>query len=115
MKKMILALMTLALAGASVRTASAWGFVASVVVGPQPVYGCAPVYSAYAAPVYGCAPSYRYCPPPRVAYVPPPPAVVYRPPVVVAPPVVVVPPVVSFRFGFGLFGHHDHHFHHGRW
>ena len=109
MKKMILGLLSLALVGGIVQTASAGGVAASIVVGPQPVYGCAPVYPAYAAPVYGCGYGYRYCPPPRVVYVPPPPVVVYRPPVYIAPP------VVSFSFGFGFFGPRHHYYRHGCW
>lgn len=111
MKKMILALTTLAIAGAGVQTARAgggWcvagsvlaGLTAGVVVGqalaPRPVYYTAPATAYYAAPGYGYAYSYAapapaavvYSAPAPVVYAAPAPVVVYRPAVVVAPPVV---------------------------
>src|SRR5437870_581233 len=113
MKKMIFALMTLAVAGATVQTASAgdreWATAGKVLTGvvaasvitqalaPRPSYYAAPGYYAYPAPAY----SYNSCPPPRVVCALPPPVVVYRPPVYVAPP------VVTFRLGFGFFGGHS--------
>jgi hypothetical protein len=115
MKKIILALTTLALAGATIQTASAgdreWATAGKVLTGvvaasvisqalqPQPAYYDSSYYS------YGPSYGYSYAPPPRVVYAPPP-VVVYRPPVYVAPP------VVSFSFGYGGYrggyygGHH---------
>jgi hypothetical protein len=118
MKKTILALTTLAIAGAGVQTASAgghgcgsggscgWstagqvlaGVTAGLVIGqalaPRPAYYVAPAPVYYPAPGYGYAYSYR--PPAR-------PAVVYRAParVVYAAPAPVVyaapVPVVAYR------------------
>jgi hypothetical protein len=110
MKKMILVLTTLAIAGASVQTASAgggWstagkvlaGVTAGVVIGealaPRPVYYAAP------APVYYAAPA-------PVVYAAPAPVVVYRPVVRVAAPCVSV--------GFGFYGGcRPHYYHRGCW
>jgi len=128
MKKMILALTTLAIAGASVRTAAAggchsscgWstagqvlaGVTAGLVVGsalaPRPAYYVAPAPVAYPTPGYGytyapaAPPAVVYAPPARVVYAAPAP-VVYAAPapmVVYRPPVYVAPPVVSFSFGY---------------
>lgn len=132
MKKMILALTTLAIAGASVQTASAggggWstagkvlaGVTAGVVIGealaPRPVYYAAPAPVYYPAPGYGYAYSYAapaqppvvYAAPASVVYAAPAPAVVYRPAVYVAAPVVSV--------GFGYYGgYRPHYYRHGRW
>jgi hypothetical protein len=97
MKKIILALTTLAIAGASVQTASAggggWstagkvlaGITAGVVIGqalaPRPVYYAAPAPVYYPAPGYGYAYSYAPAVQPAVVYAAPRPVVVYRPPV----------------------------------
>lgn len=140
MKKMILGITALALAGAAVPAASAndcgWstagkiltGVVAGVAIGralePAPAYVPAPAYYPYAAPAY----SYTYCapppPPPRpvVVYTPPPrpvvyvpaPPVVYAPaPVVACPPRVVVrPPAVAVTFQWGGHWNHGRHGHH---
>ena len=122
MKKMILALTTLAIAGASVQTASAgsggWctagkvlaGVTAGVVIGealaPRPVYYAAPAPVCYPAPGYGYA--YSYAAPAPVVYAAPAPAVVYRPAVYVAAPVVSV--------GFGYYGgYRSHYYRRGRW
>ncbi len=128
MKKMILALTTLAIAGAGVRTAAAggchsscgWstagqvlaGVTAGLVVGsalaPRPAYYVAPAPVAYPAPGYGytyapaAPPAVVYAPPARVVYAAPAP-VVYAAPapmVVYRPPVYAAPPVVSFSFGY---------------
>ena len=132
MKKMILALTTLAIAAASVQTASAgdrgWcateqvlaGVTAGVVIGqalaPRPVYYAAPAPVYYPAPGYGYAYSYAapaqpavvYAAPARVVYAAPAPVVVYRPAVYVAPPVVSV--------GFGFYGGcRPHYYHRGCW
>ena len=122
MKKLIVALVALATAGASVQTARAggcgggWGVAAAalggitagVVVGsalaPRPVYYAAPAPVYYPAPGYGYT-YYAPAPQPAVVYAAPAP-VVYAP--VYPAPVYVAPPVVSVRFGFG--GHH-----HGHW
>jgi hypothetical protein len=133
MKKMILGMTALALAGATVPTAAAndcgWatagkiltGVVAGVAIGralePAPAYVAAPTYYSYGAPAYSY--SYTHCapPPPVVVYAPaprpvvcaPPPVVVYRPPVVVRPPAVAV----TFQWGGGHWnhGHRGHHRH----
>ena len=127
MKKMILALTTLAIAGAGVQKASAggcgdgWctaaavlgGVTAGLVVGqalaPRPAYYVAPAPTYYATPGYGytyyappAQPAVVYAAPAPVVYAAPAPVVVYRAPVYVARP------VVSVRFGYG--GHHR-----GRW
>ena len=131
MKKMILVLTTLAIAGASVQTASAgggWstagkvlaGVTAGVVIGealaPRPVYYAAPAPVYYAAPGYGYTYSYAtpaqpavvYAAPAPVVYAAPAPAVVYRPAVCVAAPCVSV--------GFGYYGGcRPHYYHRGRW
>jgi hypothetical protein len=132
MKKMILAITTLAIAAASVQTASAggrgWcatgtvlaGVTAGVVVGaalaPRPVYYAPPAPVYYPAPGYGYAYSYAapaqpavvYAAPARVVYAAPAPVVVYRPPVYVASPVV--------RVGFGFYGGcRPHYYHRGCW
>jgi len=132
MKKIILALTTLAIAGTSVQTASAggcgWstagqvlaGVTAGVVIGqalaPRPVYYAAPAPVYYPAPGYGYAYSYAapaqpavvYAAPARVVYAAPAPVVVYRPPVYVAPPVVGV--------GFGFYGGcRPHYYRRGCW
>ena len=111
MKKIFVALTALALAGASVQTASAgghhggcnsgWstaaavlgGVTAGVIIGqavaPRPVYYSAPAPVYYPAPGYGYT---YYVPtaPAPVVYVAPAPVVVYRAPVCVARPVVSV-------------------------
>jgi hypothetical protein len=132
MKKMILALTTLAIAGASIQTASAggggWstagkvlaGVTAGVVIGetlaPRPVYYAAPAPVYYPSPGYGYAYSYAapaqpavvYAAPAPVVYAAPAPVVVYRPAVYVAAPVVSV--------GFGYYGgYRSHYYRHGRW
>jgi hypothetical protein len=129
MKKMILALTTLAMAGASVQTASAgggWctagpvlaGVTAGVVIGqalaPRPVYYAAPPPVYYPAPGYGytyaapAQPAVVYAAPAPVVYAAPAPAVVYRPAVRVATPVVSV--------GFGYYGGcRPHYYRHGHW
>ncbi len=126
MKRMILTLTTLALAGASVQTASAggcysscgWstagkvlaGVTAGLVVGSalvsRPAYYVAPDPVIYPAPGYGytyapAQPAVVYTAPARVVY--PAPAVVYAAPapvLVCRPPVCVAPPAVSVSFGF---------------
>jgi len=128
MKKMILAVTTLAVAGASVQTAAAggchsscgWstagqvlaGVTAGLVVGSaltaRPTYYVAPAPVAYPAPGYGytyvpaARPTVVYTAPARVVYRAPAPVVYAAPaPVVVAPrPVYVAPPAVSFSFGW---------------
>ncbi len=114
MKKILVAFVALALAGASVQKAQAggcgggWGIAAAAVGG---VAAGVVVGSALASqPVYYPAPGYGY-----TYYAPAPqPAVVYAAParVIYAPvyraPVYVAPPVVSVRFGFGGY-------HHGHW
>ena len=126
MKKMILAFTTLAIAGASVQTASAggcgWGYggrcgwstagqvLAGVTVGLVIGEALAPRPAYYVAPGYGYAYSYASAAPPAVVYSAPA-RVVYaaRPPVVYAapapvvvyrPPVYVAPPIVSFSVGY---------------
>ncbi len=119
MKKMILALTTLAIAGASVQKASAggcgggWctaaavlgGVTAGLVVGqalaPRPAYYVAPAPVYYPAPGYGytyyaapARPAVVYTAPAPVVYAAPAPVVVYRAPVYVARP------VVSVGFGY---------------
>jgi len=124
MKKMILALTTLAIAGAGVQTASAggcgggscgsygWstagqvlaGVTAGLVIGsalaPRPAYYVAPARVCYPAPGYGytyaapAQPVVVYTAPARVVYAAPAPVVIYR------PPVYVTPPVVSVSFGY---------------
>ena len=111
MKKIFVALTALALAGASVQTASAgghhhggcgngWntaaavlgGVTAGVIIGqavtPRPVYYAAPAPVYYPAPGYGYT-YYAPVAPAPVVYAAPPPVVVYRPPVYVAPAPVV--------------------------
>jgi len=132
MKKIILAITALALAGTSVQTASAggcsWstagqvfaGLTAGVVIGqalaPRPVYCAAP------APVYCLAPGYGYTcvypaparpvvvysAPAPVFYAAPAPVVAYRPPVCVAPP------IISVGFGY-LGGCRPRYYHRGCW
>ena len=126
MKKVILALTTVALAGASVQTAAAggcgwgscgnsgWNTAAAVVGGvtaglvigqalaPRPAYYVAPAPAYYPTPGYGY--SYYYAAPvrPAVVYAAPAPVVYVAPaPVVVySPPVYSAPPAVSFSFGY---------------
>jgi hypothetical protein len=132
MKKMILALTTLAIAGASVQTASAggggWstagkvlaGVTAGVVIGealaPRPVYYAAPAPVYYPAPGYGYAYSYAapaqpavvYAAPAPVVYAAPAPVVAYRPAVCVAAPALSV--------GFGYYGGcRPHYYRRGYW
>jgi hypothetical protein len=132
MKKMILALTTLAIAGTSVQTASAggggWstagkvlaGVTAGVVIGqalaPRPVYYAAPVPVYYPAPGYGYAYSYASVAQPAVVYAAPAP-VVYaapRPVVVYRAPVFVAPPLVSVGFGY-YGGYRPYCYHRGHW
>jgi hypothetical protein len=120
MKKMILALTTLAIGAAGIQTASAggcnsscgWSTAGKVLAGvtaglaigsalaPRPTYYVAPAPVAYPTPGYGytyapaAPPAVVYAPPVRVVYAAPAPVVVYRPPVYVAPP------AVSFSFGY---------------
>jgi hypothetical protein len=120
MKKIFVPLVALALAGASVQTASAgghhgcssggWstaaavfgGITAGVVIGqalaPRPVYYAAPAPVYYPAPGYGYT-CYAPAAAPAVVYAAPAPVVVYRPPVYVAPP------VVSVGFSYGGYRH----------
>jgi hypothetical protein len=131
MKKMILIITTLAIAGASVQTASAgggWstagkvlaGVTAGVVIGqalaPRPVYYAAPAPVYYPAPGYGYIYSYAapaqptvvYAAPAPVVYGAPAPVVVYRPRVCVAAPVLSV--------GFGYYGgYRPYCYRRGRW
>jgi hypothetical protein len=132
MKKMILALTTLAIVGASVQTASAggggWstagkvlaGVTAGVFIGealaPRPVYYAAPAPVYYPAPGYGYANSYAapaqpavyYAAPAPVVYAAPAPVVAYRPAVYVAAPVISV--------GFGYYGGcRPHYYRRGCW
>ena len=130
MKKLILAITTVAIAGASVPSASAggcsngcgWstagqvlaGVTAGVVIGsalaPRPAYYVAPAPVAYPAPGYGYTYSYVAPAPPTVVYAPPPRVVYAAPaPVVYAAPapvvvyrqsVYVAPPAVSVSFGY---------------
>src|ERR1035437_4829562 len=94
MKKMILVLTTLAIAGASVQTASAgggWstagnvlaGVTAGVVIGealaPRPVYYAVPAPVYYAAPGYGYTYSYAAPAQPAVVYAAPAPVVYVAP------------------------------------
>ena len=92
MKKIILAITILALAGSQVQTAKAGGFpIAAGVLGGLAV-GTAIGATVAHAPVY-------YAPGPAYPYYPP---VAYRSgPVVYAPPIYVAPPIVGFGFGFG--------------
>jgi hypothetical protein len=135
MKKIILAMTILALAGSQVQTAKAGGCGWPVAAG---VFGGLAVGTAIGAtvaqsPVY-CAPAPAYVYPP-VAYSSPP--VVYQRPVVVArpvavvspvrvvyaPPVYVVPPVVGIGFGrpyyygayCGRFCGYPRYYGRGRW
>ncbi len=129
MKRMILVLTTLAIAGAGVQKASAggcgggWctaaavlgGVTAGLVVGQalasRPAYYVAPAPVYYPTPGYGYAYSYApapqpaavYTAPARVVYAAPAPVVVYRPPVYVAPPVVSI--------GFGNYGGCGRYYH----
>jgi hypothetical protein len=129
MKKMILALTTLAIAGASVQTASAgggWsaagkvlaGVTAGVVIGealaPRPVYYAAPAPVYYPSPGYAYSyaapahPAVVYAAPAPVVYAAPAPVVVYRPVVRVAAPCVSV--------GFGFYGGcRPHYYRRGCW
>ena len=122
MKKVMIALGLLALAGGAVQTAKAGDHraVRGHVVyranhnyyAPAPVvYRPAPVYYAPAPVVYRPAPVvYRpapvYCAPAPVVYQQP---VVCAPAVVVRPPVIALPlpplPVINFGFGIRLGGH----------
>jgi hypothetical protein len=116
MKKMIFAVMVLAVAGAQIQTAQAsdreWAVAGKVLTGVLAAsvvtraFEATPGY-AYATPAYGCAYSYYPAPPPVVVYAPPPPVVVYPAPVNVAAP------MVSFRFGF--YGGHGHRPEWRRW
>ena len=140
MKRAILAFTTLAIAGASVQTASAggcrwnsgcgngWctaaavlgGVTAGLAVGqalaPRSAYYAAPAPAYYPAPGYGY--SYYYAPAPRpaVVYAAPAPVVYAAPaPVVVyRPPVYVAPPVVSVGFGY-YGGPRPYWYGRGRW
>lgn len=130
MKKVFLALATLAVAAASVQPARAhdgWcvagqvltGVAAGVVIGqaiaPRPVYyaPAPPVYAYPApAPVYYAsapAPAVVYAPPPAVMYRPACPPPIYVAPRVCAPPPVCVAPRVGISIGIGIgFGGHHH-------
>jgi hypothetical protein len=123
MKKLIVAFVALAIAGASVQKAAAggWGgcggcnngwqiaaaaiggLAAGVAVGsavaPRPVYYAAPAPAYYPAPGYGYT-YYAPAPQPAVVYAAPAP-VVYAP---VYRPVYAAPPVVSVRVGYGGYG-----------
>jgi hypothetical protein len=123
MKKMILALTTLAIAGASVQTASAGGggwSTAGVVIGealaPRPVYYAAPAPVYYPAPGYGYAYSYAVPAQPAVVYAAPAPVVYAAPaPVVVCRPAVcVAAPVISVGFGY-YGGCRPHYYRRGCW
>lgn len=132
MKKMILALMTLAIVGTSVQTASAggggWctagkvlaGVTAGVVIGeglaPRPVYYAAPAPVYYPAPGYGYAYSYAAPAQPAVVYAAPAPVVYASPaPVVVCrPSVYVAPPVIGAGLGY-YGGGRPHYYRHGNW
>jgi hypothetical protein len=140
MKKMIFALMALAITGTSVQTAKAggggWctagkvlaGVTAGVFIGealaPRPVYYAAPAPVYYPAPGYGYAYSYAAPAQPAVVYQTPAP-VVYAAPAPVAyaapapavvyrPAVCVSTPVISVGFGY-YGGCRPHYFRHGRW
>ena len=139
MKKVILALTTLAIAGASVQKTSAggccwnscggngWctaaavlgGVTAGLVVGsalaPKPAYYAAPAPVYYPAPGYGY--TYYAAPArPAVVYAAPAPVVYAAPaPVVVyRPPVYVAPPVVSVGFGY-YGGYRPYYYRGGYW
>ena len=110
MKKIFVAITAMALAAASVQTASAggrhgscgngWGTAAAVLggvtagviigqaVAPRPVYYTAPAPVYYPAPGYGYT-YYAPVAPAPVVYAAPAPVVVYRPAVCVAPAPVV--------------------------
>ncbi len=105
MKKIILAVTILALAGSQVQTAKAGGCgfpIAAGIVGGLAVGTAIGVAVSQPPVYYAPAPAYSY---PPVAYSAPPvvyqrPVVVARPvPVVYAPSVCVAPPVVAFGFG----------------
>lgn len=122
MKKIVLALTTLALTGATMQTAQAgdreWATAGKILTGvfagsvltrafePAPVY--AYPTTTYVTPTV-CAPAPVYVQPapvyvqPSPVYVSPAPVYVQPAPMVVYPqPVYVRPaPVISFRFGFG--------------
>ncbi len=101
MKKIILAVTLLALAGSQVQTAKAHGFpIAAGVVGGL-VAGTV-VAQAVAPPVY-------YAPAP--AYYQPAPVVYASPAVVYPQPVYVTAPVVSVGFGFGRPGYYCGYYH----
>ena|ERR1700722_9036083 len=128
MKKIILAMTILALAGSQVQTAKAggWPIAAGVFgglavgtaigasVAPAPVYYAPGYYNAPAPvhPNYGYN-SYNYCPPV--------PSVAFRPPVPWAPQVCLPLPGISFGFGFGrpyyrgygYYGHYGRYYGHG--
>lgn len=109
MKKMILAVMVLAVAGAQIQTAKAgdreWAVAGKVLTGVLAASVitravAVPPACAYATPAYGCAYSYYPAPPPVVVYAPLPPVVVYP------APVYLTPPMVALRIGFrGGYGH----------
>lgn len=118
MKKMILAVTLLALAGSQVQTvragdrgfAVAAGVLGGIAVGTAIADTIAhpPVYYAPApAPVYYTAPPANYCPSPAVVYQPAP-VVVYSQPVYALPA-----PVVTF--GYGGYYRHEHRHFGGRW
>jgi len=127
MKKTMIVLTALTLAGASLQTARAgdreWAVAGKVLTGLVAAsvlthaVAAEPVsYSAgyYVAPAPPCAYGYTYyqpAPPPQVVYVQPapPPVVVYRAPVCVVPA-----PVVGLRFGWGE-GYRHHHYRRGGW
>jgi hypothetical protein len=118
MKKMVLAVTLLALAGTQVQRAEAgggWGIAAGVtgglvagtVIGAS-IANSQPVY-------YSSAPAYYY--PPPVAYAPAP-AVVYatpRPVYAVAPVCYAPAPVIGIGFGFGRPYGYRGHYYRGRW
>jgi hypothetical protein len=101
------------------------GYYATTTVVAAPVYvQPAPVIAN--APVVQTAPTYAQQPvvvqqQPAPVYVQPAPVVVYQQPVYVQPAPIYAPvwayprPVVSFRFGFGGYGHGGYYGHHGRW
>lgn len=116
MKKLIVAVSVLALAGTSVQTARAgdreWATVGKILTGVA--VGAVVASALDATPVHASV-SYTYvapapCPPPAVVYCPPPPPppVVYCPPprrVIVYEPVCAPPPLVVVK------SPHHHHRH----
>jgi hypothetical protein len=129
MKKIVLAVTLLALAGSQVQNARAgdreWAVVGKVLTGiaavdiighaiaDRPAYYAPAPVAYYPPPVTYCPPPVVYRPAPVVVYqqpvcFQPAPAVVYRRPVVVRHE-----PIVSIGFGYG-FDHHDHGYAYGR-